>query len=154
MHYLNYAFFLLLWGWILSGGYVRYVVPLIGSVFTTLESLEESGQIFHRVLAFLVKIVLTVAQAYVLGIWSAYCVLRTMVFLLEPGTNGWLYYISAFIICEGILGIVAKREPYRGLLSVFHSAMAMGFFVIFALNPYFLASVYPWLPPLMKFPIG
>ena len=154
MHFFNYAFFLLVWGWVLYGAYIRFVFPLIGSVFSTLESMESSGQRVPRALAFIVKIILTIAQTYVLGIWSAYCVLRTMVFLQEPGTNGWLYYISAFLICEGILGIVAKRETYRGLLSVFHSAMAMGFFVIFALNPYFLASVYPWFPPLMKFPIG
>jgi hypothetical protein len=151
LNYLVYAGFLLLWGWILAAGYIRYVLPFIESAYDSLESMEKSGETFPRIIAFLSKIIMSGAQMYLLGIWSAYCVLRTMIFLRAPGTSGWLYYITAFLICEGVLGIVAKREKYRGLLSVFHSAMAMGLFVIFALNPYFLASVYPWLPPLVKF---
>lgn len=150
MHYFNFAFFLTVWGWVLSGAYIRFVFPAIDSAYSTMASLEEEGGIGRRYLSLSVKIVLAAAQTYVLGVWSAYCVLRTMAFLQEPGTNGWLYYISAFLICEGTLGIVAKREAYRGFLSILHSAMAMGFFVIFALNPNFLASVYPWFPPLMK----
>ena len=154
MHFFNYAFFLTIWGWVLSGAYVRFVFPLINSAYATLDALEKDGGLYRRYLSLSVKIILTVSQTYVLGIWSAYCVLRTMKFLLEPGTNGWLYYTSAFIICEGVLGIVAKRETYRGILSIMHSAMAMGFFVVFALNPPFLASVYPWLPALMKLSLG
>ncbi|MGI6784065.1 MAG: hypothetical protein ACOX5A_07520 [Aminivibrio sp.] len=154
MHYFIYAFFLTVWGWVLSGAYIRFVFPVINSAYDFAAGLEEVGGFYYRYLSLSIKIVLAAAQTYVLGIWSAYCVLRTINFLQEPGTNGWLYYISAFVICEGILGIVAKREDYRGLLSIVHSAMAMGFFVMFALNPAFLASVYPWFPPLMKITIG
>ena len=153
MHYLIYSFFLVLWGWILSGAYIRFVFPVIESIYSTLDAMDDGGPVPKGV-AFSVKIILTVAQTYVLGLWSAYCVLRTMSFLMEPGTNGWLYYISAFIICEGVLGIVAKREPYRGILSILHSALAMGLFVMFALNPRFLASVYPWFPAMMKITVG
>jgi hypothetical protein len=149
--YLNYVFFLVFWGWILSVGYIRYILPFIESAFDTLEAMEKSGELFPRAIAFIAKLAMTGSQMYILGIWSAYCVLRTMIFLHEPGTNGWLYYITAFLVCEGFLGAVAKKEKYRGLLSVFHSAMAMGLFVIFAMNPYFLRSVYPWLPPMMNF---
>lgn len=151
MTYLSYASVLLLWGWVCSIVYVRYVLPFIESVFDTLEAMEKSGEMLPKGIALISKFAMSGAQMYLLGIWSAYCVLRTMIYLRIPGTNGWLYYISAFLICEGFLGVVAKKEHYRGLLSVFHSAMAMGFFVIFALNPYFLRSLYPWLPPLMNF---
>ncbi len=150
MHYFNYAFFLVIWGWVLSGAYVRFVFPAINSAYGVLASLEEAGGLYRRYLSLSVKIILTVAQTYVLGIWSAYCVLRTINFLREPGTIGWLYYVSAFIICEGILGIVAKREAYKGFFSILHSVMAMGFFVVFALNPPFLVHVYPWFPSLME----
>jgi len=149
-----YAFFMLLWGWILSGAYVRYILPLISSVYSTVDAMKESGEAVPRALSFILKIIMTVSQAYVLGAWSAYCVLRTMSFMQHPDASGWLYYPTAFLICEGILGIVAKRETYRGFFTVIHTAMAMGFFVMFALNPYFLASVYPWFPPLMKISIG
>lgn len=153
MHYLIYSSFLVLWGWILSGAYIRFVFPLIETIYGTLDAMDDGGPVPKGV-ALSVKIILTVAQTYVMGLWSAYCVLRTMFFLTEPGTNGWLYYISAFIICEGVLGIVAKREPYRGILSILHSTLAMGLFVMFALNPRFLASVYPWFPPMMKITLG
>lgn len=149
--YLKYAGFLLFWGWILSVGYIRYVLPFIESALDAVESLEKSGGPFPKAIAFISKLLMTGSQMYLLGIWSAYCVLRTMIFLMEPETSGWLYYTTAFVVCEGMLGAVAKQEKYRGLLSVFHTAMAMGLFVIFAMNPYFLRSVYPWLPPMMKF---
>lgn len=153
MTYLKYAGFMILWGWILATGYVRYVLPLIASMNKPLVALEASGERYPGLMALLVRFLLALTQTWVLGIWSAWCVLRTMAFLRLPGTNGWLYYVSAFFICEGILGIVAKREPYNGVISVLHSALSMGLFVVFALNPAFLLTIYPWLPGMMKSPV-
>ncbi|MDI9370628.1 MAG: hypothetical protein QM446_06890, partial [Synergistota bacterium] len=60
------------------------------------------------------------------------------------------YYTTAFLVCEGYLGSMGRKEKFRGLISVVHVVMAMGLFVMFALNPYFLKSVYPWFFRVMK----
>ena len=149
MTYLKFSGFLLLWGWVIAAGYLRYALPLVESVQESLDSLGKSTGLAPRVIGFLVRGLLAVVQTYIFAIWSAWCVLRTVSFLKTPGTSGWLYYVSAFLICEGVLGIVARRERYRGILSILHSTMAMGLFVVFALNNAFLASVYPWLPGMV-----
>ncbi len=151
MAYLKYTSLLIFWGWILSVAYIRYILPFIESALDAVDTIEQAGGAFRRGIAFATKVLMAGAQMYVLGTWSAYCVIRTMIFLAPPEASGWLYYPTAFVVCEGFLGAVAKKEKFRGLLSVVHSAMAMGLFVIFAMNPYFLRSVYPWLFPIMNF---
>jgi len=149
--YLKFLSYLLFWGWILSVGYVRYLVPFFESALDAIESIESRGGLFHRGIALLSNLFMAGSRTYFLGMWSAYCVIRTMIFMLEPEANGWIYFPTSFIVCEGYLGVMGRKEKFRGVLSILHITMAMGLFVMFALNPYFLKSVYPWFFGVMKF---
>ncbi|WP_024822908.1 hypothetical protein [Aminobacterium mobile] len=148
MLYMKFAVPFVLWAWVLSSTYARYVVPQVASLYASLERLEEgrgNSALFPKVIVFSIKIVLTFVQMYVLSTWSAYSVLRTLRFVQSPDIKKWICYLLAFLICEGALGVVARREEYRGFLSIVHSAMAMGLFVIFAFNPSLMKDTYPWL---------
>ncbi|ADE56391.1 MULTISPECIES: hypothetical protein [Aminobacterium] len=150
MLYIKFALPFALWAWVLSSSYARYILPRISSVYGLLKGLESkeahSASSFHvRGTSFLVKIVMLFSQMYALAAWSAYSVLRTMRFARLPETRGWIYYLTAFIICEGALGVIARKEEYNGFLSILHSIMAMGAFVIFAFNPHLMGSMYSWL---------
>lgn len=146
-----------LWAWILSSSYVRYLIPRVQSVYDLIEKLEtgESEEVLNgplpRLAAGSMRVVLSLSQMYVLGIWSGYCVLRVIRYTHLPGAeHKWIFHVIAFLVCEGALGVIAQRETYRGILSILHSAMAMGMFVMFSLNPYMMAPVYPWLIRVMK----
>ncbi len=149
---LKCLFPMLLWAWILSSSYSRYVLPRVESVHDLAESLEKrhaDGDLrgpLPGIAAGSLRVVLSLSQIYVLGIWSGYCVLRVIRYTHLPGAeHKWIMHVLAFLICEGALGVIAHRETYRGILSILHSAMAMGMFVMFSLNPYMMAPVYPWL---------
>lgn len=147
---------MILWGWILSSSYSRYVVPRVQSVFDLADSIESGKGQFKlegplaRIASGSLRVVLTFSQMYLLGIWAGYCTLRIIRYTHLPGVeHKWFFHIAAFFICEGALGVIAHRETYRGILSILHSAMAMGMFVMFSLNPYMMAPVYPWLIKVM-----
>lgn len=154
MLYIKFALPFILWAWVLSSSYSRYIVPRVLSVYDLLEGLENKKSGKTRSLhvqgtSFLLRIVLFFTQMYVLTAWSAYSVLRAMRFAQLPETKGWIYYFSAFFICEGALGVVARKEEYRGFFSILHTIMAMGFYVIFAFNPYLMKNSYAWLMRVM-----
>ncbi len=144
MTYLKFAGYLAFWGWVVAVTYKRYVAPVTKWVYDALEPGSPEGVPAPRWLSVIIKIALSGVLTYLLGLWPAYCVTRTVQFLKLPDTGVWSFYITAFVICEWTLGVIARKEPYRGFLSVLHIVLAMGFFVMFALNPLFLKTTYPW----------
>lgn len=146
-----------LWAWIVSSSYARYVTPRIQSALVTIEGMDDKDNpvkaIHVRISAISLRVIMTVGQMYALGVWAAYCALRTIRYTHLPGVESkWIYHLLAFFICEGALGYIAQKETYRGILSILHSAMAMGMFVMFSLNPYMMVPIYSWLIRLMKIP--
>lgn len=157
MTLLKFLFPLLLWAWIVSTSYSRYITPRVQAALDTVEKLADTEkdvkELHVRISAISLRIVLTVGQMYALGIWSGYCALRTIRYTHLPGVeHKWIYHVLAFFICEGVLGYIAQKETYRGILSILHSAMAMGMFVMFSLNPYMMVPIYSWLIRVMKIP--
>jgi len=73
--YLKYTSLLIFWGWILSVAYIRYILPFIESALDAVDTIEQGGGAFRRGIAFATKILMAGAQMYVLGTWSAYCVI-------------------------------------------------------------------------------
>lgn len=147
----RYAEFLLpifLWGWPLSSMYARFVVPRIASMGKAIAGLQRGdhgGGVFAVITAYVMRIALSFGQMYVLGGWSAYCVLRAVSYANAPDVVRWHYMLGGAVLAEFALAIVGRAEEYDGFLSVFHTIMAMGSVVIFSMNPFHIKAVYPWL---------
>ena len=147
----RYAEFLLplfLWGWPLSSLYARFVVPRIASMGKAISGLQRGdhgGGFFAVAAAYAVRLALSFGQMYVLGGWSAYCVLRAVSYANAPDVARWCYILGGAVMAEAALAIIGRAEEYDGFLSVFHTIMAMGSVVIFSMNPFHIKVVYPWL---------
>lgn len=144
--YLKFAGYLVFSGWILTILYTRYVQPVTKIVYDAMEPEEGKRAAIPKILGWPIRVALAGVQTYALGMWPAYCVARTVRYLTTtPGAGPWGYYFTAFLICEWALGVIARKEPYRGFLSVLHLVLSMGFFAIFAMNHGFLHATYPWI---------
>jgi hypothetical protein len=135
--------------WVMGDTVPRYILSQLESVWDALEDLSAGGWgtgRFGKPLSLAIQIVLSVSLAYVLTVWSAWCVLRCISYTRSPETGRALYFITGFVCCEYALGKMAKACRYRGFfMSVFHFTMGMGAFVIFAMNPQPMKEAYPWL---------
>lgn len=149
MNYLSFVGWLLFMTWIISDTIPRYIQPHLHSIWDGLEELAAGGWGTGRAggpLSLVIQIVIAVALAYVLTVWSAWCVLRCISYTRDPETGRALYFLTGFVCCEYALGKMAKVDRYRGFfMSVFPFTMAMGAFVIFTLNPVPMQEAYPWL---------
>ncbi|MDR2137461.1 MAG: hypothetical protein LBO68_04150 [Synergistaceae bacterium] len=153
MNYLSFAGWLLFAAWILADSVPRFVLPQLHTLYDVLVELAspegEAGR-WGAPLSLLIQIVLSGFLAYVLTIWSVWCVLRCFVYTRIPGTSRLLYFGTGFLYCEYALGKMARADRYRGFfMSVFHYTMAMGAFVVLAMNPSPIEDFYPWLMRLM-----
>ncbi|MDR3264999.1 MAG: hypothetical protein LBT15_03210 [Synergistaceae bacterium] len=149
MNYLNFTGWLFIMTWLIADMVPRYILPWLNSVWSALEDLAAGGRgtgRFGRPLSLAVQMVISVALAYILTAWSAWCVLRCINYTRSPETARILYFLTGFICCEYALGKMARADRYRGFfMSVFHFTMAMGACVIFAINPLPMKEAYPWL---------
>lgn len=155
MLYVKFLIPILLWAWIVSSTYSRYISPRVGQVldfFMDHDKLREQGLqgVNVKIASFSVQTVAALTQMYVLGIWSVYCVLRTIHYTHLPGVeHPWIYHVSALFLCEAALGVIAYRENYRGILSILHSVGAMGMFGAFSIDPYDMIPIYSWMVSIM-----
>ena len=153
MNYVGFAGWLFFMTWVVADTIPRYVMPRLAHVCDTLEDLAAGGWGTGRqgfFLSMAIQIVLSAALAYILMTWSAWCVLRCIVYTRTPGTGRALYIATGFLCCEYALGKIAKAGRYRGFfISVLPLAMAMGAFVVFTVNPRPIAEAFPWLAALM-----
>ena len=135
--------------WIVADTVPRYVMPQLHSVYDILEELAGGGWGTGRLgrpLSLLIQIVFSLTLAYVLTIWSTWCVLRCISYTQAPGTGRAWYFITGFICCEYALGRMAKVDRYRGFfMSVFHFTIPMGAFIVFTVNPVAIKEYFPWL---------
>ena len=148
MNYLKFMGWLLFLTWIVSDSVPRYLLPRLESCYDTLEELAAGGWGTGRWgagLSLIIQIVFSAFFAYILSIWSVWCVLRCFIF--TQGMDGRvIYFLSGFVCCEYALGKMARFGQYRGFfMSVFPYVMAMGTFIVFALNPLPIKETYPWL---------
>ncbi|MDR1377812.1 MAG: hypothetical protein LBJ36_02010 [Synergistaceae bacterium] len=153
MNYLSFAGWLLFATWILADSVPRFVLPRLHAIYDALEELASGGWGTGRwgsPLSLVIQVVLSGFLAYLLTIWSVWCVLRCFTYTRFPGTSGVLYFGVGFLCCEYALGKMARAGRYRGFfMSVFHYAMGMGAFVVFAMNPLPIKDFYSWLMRLM-----
>lgn len=149
MHYLNFTSWLFFMTWVIADSVPRYVLPRLFPVYDALEELETGGWGTERLgkpLSLTIQILLSLSLAYILTIWSTWCVLRCIVFTRVPDTSRALYFVTGFICCEYALGKIAKADRHRGFfISVFPYTMAMGAFVVFSMNYQPMKEAFPWL---------
>jgi hypothetical protein len=153
VRYLEFMMPIFLWGWALSSIYARFVIPRIASLGKAVTGLRQGaygGGFFAVATAYVIRVALSLSQMYVLGTWSAYCVLRAVSYAAASDVTRWHYMVGGAVLAEFALAIVGRAEQYDGFLSVFHTIMAMGAVVIFSMNPFHIKAVYPWLMKLME----
>ncbi len=149
LHYLDFAGWLVFIAWIASDMVPRHIMPLLYPVYDALEGLrsEDGGMgSLGAPLSLLIQILLSMALAWVLTGWSAWCVLRCIVYTRGMPAGRVQYYLTGLVCCEFVLSRMAKADRYRGFfLSVFPFAMSMGAFIVYSVNPTPIAKAYPWL---------
>lgn len=150
MHYLDFIGWFLFITWIVSATIPRYLMPfLLYPVYDALEELRGGAwgtAGLGTPLSLVIQILISLALAWLLTGWSAWCVLRCLVYTQGMETGRALYFITGFILCEYALARMAQADRYRGFfLSVFHFSMAMGAFIVYSINPAPIGKVYPWL---------
>jgi hypothetical protein len=153
MNYLRFTGWLAFAAWVLADSLPRFVLPQLHTLYDALEELASGGWGTGRwgaSLSLAIQVILSGFLAYALTTWSVGCVLWCFVHTRAPETSGLLYFGTGFLCCEYALGKMARADRYRGFfMSVFHYTMAMGAFVVFAINPLPIKDSYPWLMRLM-----
>ncbi len=138
---------------------VRYPVLFLTKAFRG-ELREEQGDVLEKegtaeenipplagkLLWYPLRAVLFLGETYILAGWGAYCVLRAYEAIEKAGVKpGWGYHVTAFIVCIGALGYLARKEPRKDILSIIQSCVGMGSYIVYCITPGALATYYPWL---------
>ena len=100
---------------------------------------------FMKAIALSIEFVFAIGLAYALISWSTWCVLRCVMYTQGMESYRWVYFIPGFLCCEIALNKASKSVPYRNLLGLIPYIMAMGAFVVFALNYQPIHSTFSWL---------
>ena len=128
--------------------YVRLVMPVVkaaGEAFSKGEGAR--APLLGRV----VEALLILGETYLQGAWSAYCATVTILAMHNYSAgHRWVFYLFAFILCEGVLGYIARREPAERFFLTLRSVLPMGAFVVFIMRPSFLTSLYGWLTAVVS----
>jgi hypothetical protein len=99
-----------------------------------------------KILWYPLRTVLFLGETYIQAGWGAYCVLRAYEAIAKAGVKpGWGYHVTAFIVCIGALGYLARKEPRKDILSIIQSCVGMGSYIVFCITPQALSTYYPWL---------
>jgi len=99
-----------------------------------------------KLLWYPLRTILFLGETYILAGWGAYCVLRAYEAIEKAGVKpGWGYHVTAFIVCIGALGYLARKEPRKDILSTIQSCVGMGSYIVFCITPGALVTYYPWL---------
>jgi hypothetical protein len=123
--------------------YVRLLVPVVRAAG---EAFGGEGGSAPKPLGKAVQALFVVAETYIQGAWSAYCATVTILAMHNYSAgHRWVFYLFAFVLCEGVLGYIARREPAERFFLTLRSVLPMGAFVVFIMRPTFLMSVYGWL---------
>jgi hypothetical protein len=153
MNYFGFSGWLLFMMWVVADTVPRYVMPRLAPICDTLDNLASGGLGTGRsgfLLSVAIQVVLSAALSYILMTWSAWCVLRCIVYTRTPGTGRALYVVTGFLCCEYALGKIARAGRSRGFfISVLPLVMAMGAFLVFTVNPRPIADAFPWLAAFM-----
>ena len=149
MEYLKFAGCLALTAGLFAELACRCIVPLLASLYDKLEKLSRGDWGTGRWGAKAssgIQFVFSIALAYVLTTWSVWCVLRCIVYTRDLENGRGLYFLTGLICCEYALGKIAMADRYRGFfMSVLPFPMAMGAFVVFAMDPSPMGESYPWM---------
>ena len=133
----------------------RYILPRLSGIYDALEELSEGAFCAKKLgapISLAIQVIISVSLAYILTIWSVWCVLRYFTYTRGMDTGRWLYAITGFSCCEYALGKMARADKYRGFfMSVFHYTFAMGAYVVFTINPMPITTAYSWLVRLVGF---
>lgn len=123
--------------------YVRLLIPVVRAAG---EAFSQEGREKPGILEKTVQGLFIISETYIQGGWSAYCATVTILAMHNyDAGHRWFFYLFAFVICEAVLGIIARKEPAEHFFMTLKSVMPMGAFVIFIMRPPFLISLYGWL---------
>jgi hypothetical protein len=123
--------------------YVRLLMPAVKAAG---EAFGLDGESPRTRFGKAVQLLFVVAETYIQGGWSAYCAVVTILAMHQYSAgHRWFFYLFAFVLCEGVLGYIARREPAERFLLALRSVLPMGAFVVFIMRPPFLMSLYGWL---------
>ena len=111
----------------------------------------KSGFSVERLPLLLGSGLLLVLEIYIQSAWSAFSVLKVLEYAQQPGATRWVYYASGFLLCEGALGVIARKDPGLSIFRVLRSVIPMGSFAVFALVPSRIDIFYGWLRALASF---
>ncbi|MFA0888475.1 MAG: hypothetical protein ACC613_05180 [Synergistales bacterium] len=123
--------------------YVRLLMPAVRAAG---EAFGLEGESSRTRFGKAIQLLFVVAETYIQGGWSAYCATVTILAMHNYSAgHRWVFYLFAFVLCEGVLGYIARREPAERFLLTLRSVLPMGAFVVFIMRPPFLLSLYGWL---------
>lgn len=144
MLYFNYATRMALFALAVGLLYVRFVLPIVARARRML--LPQPGEErIGRVTQQLGEGIGCVLESYVRSAWSAWCSVTAVSFARLPETTGWVYIATAFLLCEGALAYVARRDQGEGMLVVLRSVIPMGAFAEFCFSPQHAVLLYGWI---------
>jgi len=126
-----------------SIAYVRLVIPVVKSAREAFDlEGKNSASLFGKGIQFL----FVAAETYIQGGWSAYCATVTILAMHNYSAgHRWFFYLFAFVLCEWVLGYIARKEPAERFLLTLRSVLPMGAFVVFIMRMPFMLSLYGWL---------
>jgi hypothetical protein len=100
---------------------------------------------FMKAIALTIEIIFIMCLTYALVSWSAWCVLRCVMYTQGMETYRWVYFVPGFLCCELALGKASNAAPYRNLLGLIPYVMGMGAFVVFSLNYEPIRTSFAWM---------
>lgn len=149
MNYLSFVGWLSFMSWIIADTVPRYILPQLYPAYEALEELSKGAWGTGRlgpVLSLATQMLISAALAYALITWSAWSVLRCIVYTQNRDVSRALYFITGFICCEYTLGKIARADRFRTFfLSVLPYTMSMGAFIVFSMNYQPMKDAFPWL---------
>lgn len=150
--------------------YLRWMVPLVercraflvpevssapGDAFSgkagAAETKGSPGGVVERLPLILGSGLLLLLEIYIQSAWSAFSVLKVLEYAGHPDAARWIYYTVGFLLCEGALGYVARKDQGNDIFRVLRSVIPMGAFAAFALVPSRVDILYGWLRALVAF---
>jgi hypothetical protein len=112
---------------------------------------RKSGFSVERLPLLLGSGLLLILEIYLQSAWSAFSILKILEYAQQPGATRWIYYVAGFFLCEGALGVIARKDPGLSIFRVLRSVIPMGSFAVFALVPSRIDIFYGWLRTLVSF---
>jgi len=92
-----------LWAWVLSDTAFRYVIPKIDKFYDTLDKIAKTNTregvfrfLLVKTIVMFIRLFAIMCLTYLMASWSAWCVLRRVLYTKGLETKRWLFFISGY----------------------------------------------------------